>query len=422
MRSLFIIHDTIANKISYYHLACFCIALPFDFFYSQLVLISFAMHTLIHLKKDRLPLLLHKNTILPVSVFLLSVATIFYSTDKTEGLNIAGRQSAIFIIPVLLALNPLNFSIYKLPLLKIFAFTCTAVILYLYIDAIRTILYFHLPFSALFTTAFINHNFSLPVAMHATYLSMYAAFALLIFLYAIIKTQNHNEKIFFIACCCLLFTGIVQLTSRAVLGGMLFIIPVGVSFFLLTGKKRIIFLGISGVIAVALFFTITKIDAFKTRYVSELKNDLTQAAINNEILEPRVARWQLAFDLVKQSPVIGYGTGTEKELLKQKYFDNKLYISYLEEFNEHSQYLSSLLRAGIIGLCLYLFVLYHGFSVAVKDKDFLFFSFMALIAMVSVSENILDLNKGIFFYSFFFSFFLTGSQSQILYRGNQATF
>ncbi|MGG9964234.1 O-antigen ligase family protein [Ferruginibacter sp. SUN106] len=422
MKSLFIIDDNMANKISYYHLACFCIALPFDFFYSQLVLISFALHTLIHLKQSRFRLFADKNTLIPITIFLLGLLTIFYSSDKTEGLNIAGRQSAIFIIPVLLALNPLDLSTYKLPLLKIFALTCTAVILYLYADAVHTLVYFHLPLSTLFTTAFINHNFSLPVAMHATYLSMYAAFALLTFLYVIIKESSRNEKIFFSFCSCLLFSGIVQLTSRAVFGGMLLIIPVGVSFFLLNGKKRIVFLSISGVIAVTSFFIITKIDAFKTRYVSELKNDLTQTAINNEILEPRVARWQLAFDLVKKSPVIGYGAGSEKELLKQKYFDNKLYISYLEEFNEHSQYLSFLLRAGVIGLCLYLFVLYYGFSVAVKNKDFLFFSFMALIATVSVSENILDLNKGIFFYSFFFSFFLTGNQPQIFYRGNQATF
>ena len=38
MRKLFLIEDTIANKISYYHLAGFLIALPFDFFYSEIIL------------------------------------------------------------------------------------------------------------------------------------------------------------------------------------------------------------------------------------------------------------------------------------------------------------------------------------------------------------------------------------------------
>lgn len=36
----------------------------------------------------------------------------------------------------------------------------------------------------------------------------------------------------------------------------------------------------------------------------------------------------------------------------------------------------------------------------------LFISFMLIIAVVSVSENVLDVDKGVMFYSFFFSFFM----------------
>ena len=56
MKKLLFIDDTLENKISYYHLAFFLISLPFDFFYSEVVLTSFAIHTLIHLRKYRLHL------------------------------------------------------------------------------------------------------------------------------------------------------------------------------------------------------------------------------------------------------------------------------------------------------------------------------------------------------------------------------
>src|SRR6266496_5825468 len=121
MKELFIIKDNITNRISYYHLACFLISLPFDFFYSQLILISFAIHTIIHLKKERLHLLFGRNTLIPVSLYLLGLICICYSPDKTEGSNIAGRQSAMLFIPVLFAFNGLDLFKYKLPLLKIFA-------------------------------------------------------------------------------------------------------------------------------------------------------------------------------------------------------------------------------------------------------------------------------------------------------------
>jgi hypothetical protein len=59
-----------------------------------------------------------------------------------------------------------------------------------------------------------------------------------------------------------------------------------------------------------------------------------------------------------------------------------------------------------MGLLIYLYVLYFSFSKAIKWKDFIFLSFLILISVVSISENILGVNKGIFFYSFFLSVFL----------------
>jgi len=123
-------------------------------------------------------------------------------------------------------------------------------------------------------------------------------------------------------------------------------------------------------------------------------------------------RWVLELQLIKQSPWIGYGSGSEKQVLKDKYFDEKFYRSYLVELNAHNQYLSFLINSGIAGLLLYLYILFYGLSKAIKGREFLLMAFLILIAVVSVSENILDLNKGIFFYSFFFPLFLLSSNEQ----------
>jgi hypothetical protein len=79
-----------------------------------------------------------------------------------------------------------------------------------------------------------------------------------------------------------------------------------------------------------------------------------------------------------------------------------------------------MLRSGIFGLLIYLIVLCYAFVQSIRKKDFLFFSFLLLIATVSVSENILDVNKGIFFYSFFLSFFLMTVNNELFYKGNSA--
>jgi len=414
MKQLFLIDDTIANKVSYHHLAFFLIALPFDFFYSELILISFGIHTFIHVRKGYWQRVFSKPVLVQSSLFILGLLAISYSSDKQEAVNVTTRQLAILVFPVLFALNSLDIEKYKINLFCIFGFTCVATILYLYTDAVRTIIYFHLPFSSLLTTLFMNHNFSLPIGIHATYLSAYIAFSLLFFLYLLLTDEKPRQKWIWIFSSVILFAGLVQLSSRAVFIAFLMVINLAFPFFLFKGKRRIAFLLTASLVSAGAVLVIMNVDSFKTRYISELKTDLTNNVKIIENSEPRLARWNAIAELVKASPVLGYGTGSEKRLLKEKYFEKGLYISYLNEFNTHSEYLGVLLKTGLVGLLLLLYVLYFGFATAIQNKDLLFLSFMMIIAIVSVSENILDLNKGIFFYSFFFSFFLCKTKPALL--------
>jgi hypothetical protein len=64
------------------------------------------------------------------------------------------------------------------------------------------------------------------------------------------------------------------------------------------------------------------------------------------------------------------------------------------------------LNTGVAGVLLYLGVLVAGARMAFRRKDILLSSFIVMIVCVSFSENILDTNKGIFFFSFFFILFL----------------
>lgn len=412
MKKIVLINDTIANKISYYHLALFLVALPFDFFYSEIILVSFGLHTLIHARGPKWKNVISKPVIIPASIYLLSLVAVSYSPDKPEAINIIGRQQAILLFPVLFALTGLDIEKYKERLMYIFGFTCTVTIIYLYADALRIIIYFHLPLSSLFTLLFMNHNFSMPVGIHATYLSIYTAFSLVVFLNLIFKKPALKEKMVYLLCAVILLAGLIQLSSRAVFIAFLIIVNLAFPFFLFQGRKRALFFISTTAISLLTLLLMYNVDSFKTRYVTELKTDLTNRVKLIENTEPRLARWSAITGLIKRSPVIGFGTGSEKKLLEEKYFEKGLYISYLNEFNTHSEYLSILIKTGVIGLVLFMYILYYGFASAIRKKDILFISFIVIIAVASVSENILDLNKGIFFYSLFFPLFLWKSAGE----------
>ena len=199
--------------------------------------------------------------------------------------------------------------------------------------------------------------------------------------------------------------GLLQLSSRAVFIALLLVINLVFPFLLFRGRSRVRFIITSLLLSAVIILALAKIDSFKVRYINDLKKDLGGKMSLVEIDEPRIARWEVIAKLIKISPVIGYGTGSEKQLLQETYFREKLYNSYINEFNSHSEYLSLLLKMGIIGLALFIYVLFSGYLDAWKKRNLCFLGFLILITVVGVSENVLDLNKGIFFYSFFFSLF-----------------
>jgi O-antigen ligase len=198
---------------------------------------------------------------------------------------------------------------------------------------------------------------------------------------------------------------IIQLSSKSILAVLFIMINIVIPFYMLKGKQRLRFafaaLGIS-VIAIA---AVVSVKSFRERYVTSLGDDLL-AAKPGASTDPRLARWHLVAGVIKQHPIIGHGSGSETTLLHDEFYKAKMYSSFLARLNSHNQYLSFLVKSGIWGFLIYVVTLTYGFRIAFKSKDVVFISFLLVIAIVSLSENVLDADKGVMFYSLFFSFFL----------------
>jgi O-antigen ligase len=405
MKKLFLINDTPENKITYYHLVAFVFFLPFDRLYSELTLISLLLHSIIHVKKEQLRNLFTLQNGLLTAVFLLGIIALAWSDDKGQSIKDLQRQLAILLLPVIFSLLEINLARYKKNILLFLAVSCSLTISYLYTDAFRIILFYHMPLHTILSVSFINHNFSEPVGIHATYLSLYSALSLSVVIQYFIEEKKIIRVCMGIMILVLL-AGLVQLASKAVLVSALFYCCMVFPFFIKQPvlRKRIILASFT--ISALVIFSIIHIDTLKERYIEAFREDLASTSLGSETAEPRLARWKIAWELISKSPAWGHGSGSEKRLLNEKYFENKLYQSYLLELNAHNQYLSFLIKTGIVGLFVFLAVLIAGTRTALKNKDSVFACFLILVIFVSFSENILDVNKGIFFYAFFFALFI----------------
>jgi O-antigen ligase len=405
MDGLFLKQGSTATKISYYHLLLFMASLPFNMFYSHIILISFSIHALIQLnKKDIKPVFTWRNLALQ-SVFFITVLSTIYSINQPEAFNEWGKHIAVLLFPILFCFTSFDIKKYRSQLLLGFSLICTATILYLYFDALRTIRFYGLPYKSITTSAFTNHNFAEPIDIHATFLSLQIVIALIYLLSVLLKERSKKMQLLYAGCVGILLVGLMQLSAKSVIIPLFFILNLVVPLFLLEGKRRFKFMTVTASLSVLLIAGVLTFGFLKNRYVANLKYDLTLTA-NNQKFDSRLDRWSTAVGLIKKSPVMGYGAGSELGLLHESFFAKQYYNSFLNHLNSHNEYLSILLKSGIFGLLIYLATLWFGFKQALKNKDVLFFTFMLLIAFVSFSENLLDVDKGVIFYAFFFSFFI----------------
>jgi len=398
--------DSLANRISFFHILLLMLSLPFDIFYSHIILISLCVHTLIQLKKAGIKPIFTKRVLAVQAVFFVTVIAALYTRYPQQAFAEWGREVVIFIFPLIFCLNTLDIKKYRPVLLFVFAIGCTLTVIYLYANALLTILFYGMPITTLFSAAFTNHNFSAAIAMHATFFSLQLVIAMVFMLYFLLyKASSSALKIICCICCLILLAGVVQLGSKSILIAVFLIFLLAFPYCLATWRKRLQFVAVVMGLSVIVFGLIFNNTTLRTKYINDMQTDLSPLQPGQDS-EPRLARWEVIMPLIKSSPIIGYGSGSEITLLGNEFFNHKLYDSYLKKLNAHDQYLSFLLKSGIWGLAVYLAALAYGFKIALAKKDVLFISFMLLVAIVSLSENILDVDKGVFFYGFFFSFLL----------------
>ena len=440
MKEVFYIDDTPANKISYYFMLVFLVTLPFDRLFSELALIGLLVHTVIHLQyplkvwsarrvgsvsgrglngREELPMggktdnflrrpgreLTGWSGWLTAALYGLTVVATFWSARRGEALKEWEKQLAFLLFPLIFYFTQLDWKKYQGPLLKAFAFSCLFTTLYLYGVAFTAIRQQALPMAALFSPPFMNHSFAAPIDLHATYFSMYIAISLVTFVVWMLRTRGIGRWLYALASLILL-AAILQLAARSVCISLLLIVNGLLPYWLMKGRTRLIFLLVALSLTTLVFVAVIRNENLHTRYLVQLQQDLKGNVGDKDGPEPRMVRWLCAWELIRASPWIGYGTGTEVDLLKQKYAVRQLYDSYAHDLNAHNQYLSILLKTGILGELVFLGILFVGFRQAGRLRDPWLGGFLVIVVCVSFSENILDVNKGIFFFSFFLSFFL----------------
>lgn len=189
---------------------------------------------------------------------------------------------------------------------------------------------------------------------------------------------------------------ILLLMSKAGIGTMLAINILGI-IFAFKQKNRLgqAFIIISGFVLIILGSYLT-IEPLQNR-VDETWHSLFDEGKSESSTGARILAWEASWDIIKEHPIVGVGTGDLSEQLDTIY-EERNHAKLLEKsLNSHNQFLESWGKNGIFGLAALIGLFVYGFQ---RKKDLFYFSFVLLVFINMMMESMLQIQSGIVFIAF----------------------
>ncbi|WP_170179732.1 O-antigen ligase family protein [Flavivirga rizhaonensis] len=252
----------------------------------------------------------------------------------------------------------------------------------------------------------IDNNILNNYNIHPIYMSIDVCLAIIFCMYLITNKTSAKFTSLLILILGVLFFFLFILSKKGPIISLALVTVV--YFFIKTEMKYKIFFLLSMVV---FFFVIFSSQTSKDHFYEILNvKDIRKGEITSSNI--RYTIYKCSFDLFKKEPLLGYGVGDANNELIKSYKDISSKLFY-DRYNSHNQYLSFLLRIGLIGLILILASFFFLFSKGIKNSNYLFLMVFSFYLLEMFTENILERQDGVIFYSFFVSLLQVYNKSKI---------
>ena len=127
---------------------------------------------------------------------------------------------------------------------------------------------------------------------------------------------------------------------------------------------------------------------------------------NGGSLSQRIEYTRASFHLIRKHPIFGVGTGDLPDAYAQAY--NELNSPLKERYRHraHNQYLSITVGFGLLGLALFLVVLFYPYLSSKKNRSYLYTIFLVILLISMLPEDTIESQAGVTWFALFNSLFI----------------
>ena len=341
-----------------------------------------------------------KELILNSSLFLIYLLSLIHTQDYSLSLRKLETSLSVLAIPLIffVFLNTFHFSI-KIKEIFIKTFIISSCLFSLYtvvfiniIKPVKDYVWLTDKYRAIIS--------EMPLlSQHPIYASIFLSLGLLFFFY-LFKNQYFKglaERVFFFTLTLINFIVLIGLSSKAVILTAFLIL---FFFFLLSIKNRF-----HGFLTIVTFiFIVIALFTYNRRMGELVDFESYQKFDPKTSTSIRMAIYSCSFEVIKRSPLLGYGIGGAQRQLNLCYA-NKSDVLLFNSYNTHNQYLDAAVKAGMLGLFVFSLFLFTILINAIRNKDQLLTFIIVFYSILFFTENILSRQSGVILFFFLICFF-----------------
>jgi O-antigen ligase len=185
---------------------------------------------------------------------------------------------------------------------------------------------------------------------------------------------------------------------------------------LMVKRRLLLGLGMLLVLTAAPWVAYYTLEPVRQRF-NATRWDLEQIQLGHDIneysLSRRIAAWQTALTVAKSHPWLGAGPADAYQAMMKQYEQKDFGLRPENRVMVHNQYLHQLLGGGIVGLTLWLLVLFGPFMQPRLRRNPYVYHFLLLEATAMLVDSLLELQIGFNLFVFLYGFIVVATERYV---------
>ena len=345
-----------------------------------------------------------------MGLILWELISLIYTSDLKNGLSTIGTQTVLFLLPLTLLFNQIKQKTI-LKALYLFLLGCTSSILLLFLlafyksSSIIGDAYIFRPFfdyasSIPLDTDVTGHYFlgqAFSSLIHPAYMALMLGIAMFLVLSQLRMDSTWlKNKQLWLGIFTLFGIGIISMSLNASFIIMIFIILIVLGVM---STQRLYY----GELSRSIYFSVLVF--ILLLLLNPQVNQIISNPASSTSLQKRSIVSQAALESIQDKWLLGYGIGTEKEVLSTHISEQSNSTYNLKHPNAHNQFLSTWIQGGLPALALLLSSFWAMYKRARRKNSILVLAFGILIFISFLFESMLNRYWGALTFSLFYCIF-----------------